>query len=749
MKHLYIAILFFLTLDLAFSQEYSSDIPLIETLWGQRDEFARFSPDNQRLGCWSTAIAQMLYYHRLKPTGRVYYKCSLGYIINENLDSHQFDWDLFVNEIGPRTSENSINEVALYSCFTSVAIQKDFGTGTYVLSHNDRAGAIASCFNCLSKIYKNSSYSINDIKAIIIRERDAQRPVMLHLRDLGRSKYHAVVIDAYRIDQGTLSVHINMGWKGKDNGWYDFNKSILDYDDHTYRRILTITTVPDLIYSGGRGTENDPYQIATAQDLIDLGQNTDYYGKFFILTADIDLSDFLFRRAVIAPDVNDIEEGFQGADFTGHFDGREHVIRHLTIQGHEYLALFGQLSAEAEVSNLRLEGVEINGTGYYIGGLAGINYGTVSRSYCTGTVQGDDRIGGLVGRNSGSVSSSYSSVRVHGVDRIGGLVGYNYKGDITSCYSIATVSGDDRIGGLVGYHSSGASASLSYSIGTISGDDSIGGLVGENNESSISLSYSNAAVSGDDKIGGLVGNNSGNISNSYSSSMVRGDDDIGGLVGKTDDSTGRVSNMDCFWDTQNSNQTTSAGGSGRTTAQMYNINTYLNAGWDFVNETANGMGDIWKMPLTIGYPLLTWQGDDTPVPIIDDFETHDFSNFNYQHDGDADWSITSKASFSGQFSARSGDIVHDESSTLKLTHECHAGQISFQIKVSSEASCDELIFFIDGYQWESWSGEKEWTLVSFLIPEGWHTFEWSYQKDSSGSTGEDTAWIDNILISNQ
>ena len=42
-------------------------------------------------------------------------------------------------------------------------------------------------------------------------------------------------------------------------------------------------------YSGGTGEPNDPYQIATVQDLIELGQEPNDYNDCFILTADIDL----------------------------------------------------------------------------------------------------------------------------------------------------------------------------------------------------------------------------------------------------------------------------------------------------------------------------------------------------------------------------------------------------------------------------------------------------------------------------
>jgi hypothetical protein len=70
-------------------------------------------------------------------------------------------------------------------------------------------------------------------------------------------------------------------------------------------------------YSGGTGEPNDPYQIATAADLIALGETPADYDKHFILTADIDLDPNLpggkvFSKAVIAP----------GTLHAGFFQGR-------------------------------------------------------------------------------------------------------------------------------------------------------------------------------------------------------------------------------------------------------------------------------------------------------------------------------------------------------------------------------------------------------------------------------------------
>ena len=72
---------------------------------------------------------------------------------------------------------------------------------------------------------------------------------------------------------------------------------------------LTLSPV-EAQYSGGSGTAENPYQIATAQDLILLSETPDDYDEHFILTADIDLdpnrpSGKVFYKAVIAPDTDD------------------------------------------------------------------------------------------------------------------------------------------------------------------------------------------------------------------------------------------------------------------------------------------------------------------------------------------------------------------------------------------------------------------------------------------------------------
>jgi len=128
-------------------------------------------------------------------------------------------------------------------------------------------------------------------------------------------------------------------------------------------------------------------------------------------------------------------------------------------------------------------------------------------------------------------------------------------------------------------------------------------------------------ISGRQDVGGLVGWNDGIVTQCYSNGAVGANDRVGGLVGSNNERRyaptwvwvdGIVSN--CFWDIQTSGQGTSAGGTGKTTAEMQTRSTFLEVGWDFVGETANGIDDIWWIREGQDYPRLWWELGDEDSP---------------------------------------------------------------------------------------------------------------------------------------
>jgi len=166
-------------------------------------------------------------------------------------------------------------------------------------------------------------------------------------------------------------------------------------------------------------------------------------------------------------------------------------------------------------------------------------------------------------------------------------------------------------------------------------------------------------------------------------------------------------------------------------------------------------------PVTAGPHTFTWSyeknvgrshGQDTawidwvsiPWPMHDGFETRDFSLYDWQHQN-VPWQIASD-SHTGGHCAQSGDIKNNENSTLWLNRYCAKGTIQFAIKVSSEEQYDKLIFRIDDQYVDDWNGLTDWMEVRYPVNTGWHTFSWSYEKNGSNSTNEDTAWIDDVIF---
>jgi len=188
---------------------------------------------------------------------------------------------------------------------------------------------------------------------------------------------------------------------------------------------------------------------------------------------------------------------------------------------------------------------------------------------------------GLFGVSSGTISNlGLIDANVIGLNDTGVLVGLNL-GTITNCYSTGTVSGVYGVGGLVGFNS--LVINKCYSEVNVSSTGQSGGLVGCSNGSSAHInncySKGNVSTSGNYYCGGFCGYNySAYIDNCYSTGHITGTGIyVGGFIGR--DRTAFTT--DSFWDKETSGKTTSSAGIGKTTVEMKTLSTFTNAGWDF------------------------------------------------------------------------------------------------------------------------------------------------------------------------
>lgn len=253
--------------------------------------------------------------------------------------------------------------------------------------------------------------------------------------------------------------------------------------------------------------------------------------------------------------------------------------------------------------------------GLSFGGLVGITLAGIKDSYATGNLTGNlELAGGLVGAtsfrfdnpavpsNERVIINSYATGNVSGSYTIGGLIGFNagyINADtntpmtvVKNSHATGNVSGVDYVGGLVGSIMSDNIIEDSYATGSVTGQSVIGGLVGGSHGGAIQNSYATGTVTGVDKVGGLVGNLSSyrisNVDNSYSSGLVNGTTNTGGLIGSME-----VGNLvtNSYWNTETSGQLTSAGGIGKTTAELQQISTFN--GWDIADISDPASNSIW------------------------------------------------------------------------------------------------------------------------------------------------------------
>jgi len=163
---------------------------------------------------------------------------------------------------------------------------------------------------------------------------------------------------------------------------------------------------------------------------------------------------------------------------------------------------------------------------------------------------------------------------------------------------------DWSVGVLVGV-SSNSTIDNCFCTGSIDSNGGTGGLIGDCGDSTISSSYVIVNITTGDQSGGFLGSTyQDDLSNCYCAGSISGTSEIGGFIGFGNLSTTITS---CFWDIDATGQSTSEGGIGKTTSEMKTRSTFLDAGWDFLYETANGTDDNWGIfnELNSGYPILT------------------------------------------------------------------------------------------------------------------------------------------------
>ncbi|MDK2883463.1 S8 family serine peptidase [Pseudothermotoga sp.] len=150
-----------------------------------------------------------------------------------------------------------------------------------------------------------------------------------------------------------------------------------------------------------------------------------------------------------------------------------------------------------------------------------------------------------------------------------------------------------------------------------------------------------------------------------------------------------------------------------------------------------------------GYYELRYEiHDSRPLETLDEegFESGEFRP-DWTLGGDAEPFIQSDIVYNGNYAVQFGDIDDFGKSWFEFTLQTDEPvNVSFMLKVSSEASFDYFKLYVDGNEEYKNSGEVDWQEVSVEMSPGTHTVRFAYEKDVSISRGSDTAWVDDIKI---
>ena len=336
---------------------------------------------------------------------------------------------------------------------------------------------------------------------------------------------------------------------------------------------LLLSTLTWAQFSGGKGTEDDPYRITKETDFAELADSVNesglnFEGKHFLLE-----NDLTFQNEI--KPIGKYVSYSETYKFNGTFDGNNHTLTNMKYNvkaaTERYASLFGVIDEQGTVKNLNFAAPEITqnqGTLGNAGVVASQLYGVIDNVHVTeGTISASigSQKGGLVGQlyNSGSILNSSFSGSITATTTIGGITGQNY-GVIRNCWSDATLTLLTESTSVYAAGIAAVTTKLSgdvpleitdcYFLGTINGASGIvGGITGNLREARMERCWNGGYIQADGNTGGLVGQMQGGnipavISDCYNAGTVYNvrSSSVGGIVGQVQGTADKSELVNCL-----------------------------------------------------------------------------------------------------------------------------------------------------------------------------------------------------------
>ena len=361
--------------------------------------------------------------------------------------------------------------------------------------------------------------------------------------------------------------------------------------------------------------EYEQYTVTTAEDLQNLAElcrlDSASRNLEVLLEADIDLKDL---------------ENFQIPTFGGIFDGQDHKLYGLTVdEDGSARGLFRYIQEGATVKNLQIIGrVTPAGSSTKVGGLAGVNAGTVENVSFFGAVCGISQVGGIVGLNevSGRIEKCSMKGYIRGSKVLGGIVGENRgvvydsvnRANVNTVLATESLSIEDI-----------TVPRLVSDEGGLSGSD-IGGVAGSSsgvirlcrNEGDVGYQHTGY------NIGGVAGSSSGFLADCVNYGNVWARKEGGGVLGQMEPNNMLVYDEDTLQKLEKELQTAqgilsrAAYDAGTANSELQDGLVQVEGSMDEMLIAIDYMLQVIQDNVSVSDPDTDWEpGDDIELPDID------------------------------------------------------------------------------------------------------------------------------------
>ncbi len=224
--------------------------------YAQESLYNYYTPNNYPCGCVATAMAQIMRYYQY-PTGTIPVQSfeikvdntpTTATLRGGDGNGGAYPWQSMplVPDASITTTQREAIGALTYDA--GVSINMDYSQGGSGASSLDAANSLVGIFGYSNAIYQRSENSFNgEIENVINTNCDARIPTLLSVKDKDNSG-HAIICDGYGYQISVLYHHINLGWGGYNDVWY--NLPTVDTDPYSF---VLLRSVVANIYTTGTG----------------------------------------------------------------------------------------------------------------------------------------------------------------------------------------------------------------------------------------------------------------------------------------------------------------------------------------------------------------------------------------------------------------------------------------------------------------------------------------------------------------